>query len=378
MIKVLSIVGTRPEAIKMAPVIQALRGRPDGFVSRVCDTGQHRELLSPILDLFDIVPDHSLRVLDQAGSPTSVAAVLLARIEGVLAAERPDWVLVQGDTTSAMAAAIAAFYARARVGHVEAGLRTHDRWQPFPEEMNRRIATLVADLHFAPTELARRNLLAAGVPPDAVRVTGNPVIDAVRRIADRVEHIRPGAVPPLDPGKRLLLVTAHRRENFGERLEAICRALAEMARRYAGRIEIVYPVHLNPNVWEPVHRLLGGVAGVRLLPPLDYLSFVWVLKRAYLVLTDSGGVQEEAPSLGKPVLVLRQSTERPEGVRAGAAKLVGPAFEHIVGETSRLLDDSAEYARMAHVVNPYGDGHAAMRIVQSLVSLDNSAGGTVI
>jgi UDP-N-acetylglucosamine 2-epimerase (non-hydrolysing) len=283
-------------------------------------------------------------------------------------------VLVQGDTTTAAAAALAAYYARVRVGHVEAGLRTHDKWQPFPEEINRQVVGAVADLHFAPTGGARDNLLREGVPSEHILVTGNTVIDALHWVAaqpwapTRLEaSARDKLVAALADTARIVLVTAHRRENFGAPLESICAALRELACRYAGRLRFVYPVHRNPNVWEPVHRLLGDVSNVVLLPPLDYLSLVQVMKRAYLVLTDSGGLQEEAPGLGVPVLVLREVTERPEGVDAQTVKVVGTDCEKIIAETTRLLEDRDAYARMARATNPYGDGRAAQRIVARLL-----------
>jgi UDP-N-acetylglucosamine 2-epimerase (non-hydrolysing) len=395
--KVMLVFGTRPEAIKLAPVIRELRmpqvpegspadaAVPDGLPTvRVCVTAQHREMLDQVLRLFDIRPDHDLRVMESNQTPTQVASAVLARLEPLLAAERPDWVVVQGDTTTVAAAALAAFYARARVAHVEAGLRTRDKWRPFPEEMNRRVAGVLADLHLAATEGARRNLLAEGVPPDRILVTGNPVIDALQwaaampptpevrallRQAGVEAAEQGGGGSPRPAGRsapRLLFVTAHRRENFGAPLEQICLALREIADRYAGGVRVLYAVHLNPNVREPVHRLLGGQPHVLLTPPLDYLATVHLVKSAALVLTDSGGLQEEAPSLGKPVLVLREVTERPEGVEAGTARVVGTARARIVAEAVRLLDDPAAYAAMATAVNPYGDGRASGRIVRAL------------
>ena len=321
MLKVLTIVGTRPEAVKMAPVIRELARRRGRVRSRVCATGQHREMLDQVLRVFRVVPDYDLDLMRGARTPLQVAATALARLEPLLERERPDWMLVQGDTTTVMAASVAAFYAGVRVGHVEAGLRTHDPRQPFPEEGNRRVAGCLADLHFAPTE-----------------------------------------------GARLVLVTAHRRENFGAPLEAICRALAELARRYAGDVRVVYLVHRNPQVWGPAHRLLAGAGGVTLLPPVDYLTLVRLLKRCHLVLTDSGGLQEEAPCLGKPLLVLRDKTERPEAVAAGCVRLVGTDPARIVEEASRLLDCGDCYARMSRPTFVYGDGRAAPRIVDALLS----------
>jgi UDP-N-acetylglucosamine 2-epimerase (non-hydrolysing) len=368
MLKVLTIIGTRPEAIKMAPVIKELARHEGRVRSLVCATAQHREMLDQILSLFRIVPDYDLDLMSAAQTCTQVAAAALSRLEPILEAERPDWVLVQGDTTTVLAATVAAFYARVRVGHVEAGLRTYDPRLPFPEEGNRRVAGCLADLHFAPTESARDNLLRERVPPDRVLVTGNPVVDALREMSEAACAEVPQALREIPTGGRLLLVTAHRRENFGAPLEAICEALGEIARRYAGDVRIVYLVHRNPCVWETAHRLLRDVAGVTLLPPVDYLSLVHLLKRCHLVLTDSGGLQEEAPCLGKPLLVLRDKTERPEALEAGCVKLVGTDGPRIVEEASRLLDDEHAYREMSRPRFVYGDGHAARRIVDALLS----------
>ena len=371
MIRVLSIFGTRPEAIKMAPVVRQLE-RTEGILSRVCVTAQHREMLDQALEIFGIRPDIDLSLMRPNQSLAALTAAVFTHLDSVLEAEAPDWILVQGDTTTVMASALAAYYRKIRVGHVEAGFRTRDKWQPFPEEINRRVAGVLADLHFAPTERARQNLLREGIPDDIITVTGNPVIDALHLIAARPEP--PDIASLLDSleigrGKRLILVTAHRRENFGAPLESICRALAEIASR--GDVEIVYPVHLNPNVRETVYRLLGDTPHITLLPPLDYLPLVHLMKRASLVLTDSGGIQEEAPAFGIPVLVLREVTERPEGVEAGTARLVGANREKIVADASRLLDDEDAYRQMAHAVNPYGDGHAAERIINRLLMVNS-------
>ncbi len=363
--RVLSVLGTRPEAIKLAPVVRELARRPE-IQSRVCVTGQHREMLVPVLDLFNMEPDVDLQVMRPGQTPTQVAAAVLAGIEPVLASERPDWVLVQGDTTTVAAAAWAAYYARIRVGHVEAGLRTGDKWQPFPEEVNRRMASVVADLHLAPTEQARANLVREGIAPEAIVVTGNPIIDAMRWAAELPCDLSQGPLVALDWSKRIVVVTAHRRENHGEPLRQICLALRDIA-QHNPDVAVVYPVHPNPNVRGPVEALLGEVAGVHLLAPLDYLAFVHLLKRSYLVLTDSGGIQEEAPGLGKPVLVLRNVTERPEALAAGTARLVGTERSRVVREVTRLLDDEGAYLAMARAANPYGDGHAAERIVDALL-----------
>ena len=372
MIKVLSILGTRPEAIKMAPVIKGLERFSDQIISRVCVTAQHRRMLDQVLELFQIVPDYDLNVMQEAQSPTLVAATVLAKLEPILRAERSDWVLLQGDTTTVMAASIAAFYAQIKVGHVEAGLRTFDKTQPFPEEVNRRVAGVVADLHFVPTVRARNNLLHENVPADTILLTGNPVIDALHTVRKMPYNPAFSPLTTIPLGRRILLVTAHRRENFGLPLAGICKALQTIAYRYQDSVHIVYPVHLNPHIWEPVHQLLGGIPGITLIPPLDYLPLVQLLQRSYLVLTDSGGLQEEAPSLGKPVLVLRSTTERPEAIEAGTVKLVGTVCQRIVNETARLLEDVQAYQQMAQAINPYGDGHAAQRIVNALLAHEDA------
>lgn len=383
--KILTIFGTRPEAIKLAPVIHELRRRSadGGLQSLVCVTAQHRQMLDQVLYLFDIRPDYDLNLMEENQTPTQVASVVLARLETIIKKEQPDWVIVQGDTTTVAAASLAAFYSRVKVGHVEAGLRTYDKWQPFPEEINRRIAGVIADLHFAPTERAKENLLREGVPEKRVIVTGNPVIDALHLVATlpptceisdflKGLDIHEALVSetykgPVESSPRLILVTAHRRENFGQPLENICRALQDIAIQYGNELRIVYPVHLNPNVRETVYRLLGDVPNVTLTPPLDYLHLVHLMKHSYLVLTDSGGIQEEAPALGVPALVLRDVTERPEAVEAGTARVIGSDRDHIVAETVRLLEDDKTYEQMARAVNPYGDGRAAERIVGAIL-----------
>ncbi len=369
-LRVVSIFGTRPEAVKMAPVVKALQQEPQ-IESCVVVTAQHRQMLDQVLDLFGIIPDQDLNLMRPNQDLASLTAEIFKSLNPVLQNLNPDWVLVQGDTTTVMATALLCFYNHIHIGHVEAGLRTYDRWQPFPEEINRRVAGVVADLHLAPTEHSRQNLLREGVEDWRIAVTGNPVIDALQEITRRPApeetrqllqafDIRPG-------GKELVLITAHRRENFGQPLENICLALRELAERYPNRLHLVYPVHLNPNVQEPVYRLLGGVKNISLLPPQDYLPLVHLLRHARLVLTDSGGIQEEATGLGIPTLVLRQTTERPEGVEAGVLKLVGTDPELIVRETTRLLEDPQAYQVMAHAANPFGDGHAAGRIVQAVL-----------
>jgi UDP-N-acetylglucosamine 2-epimerase (non-hydrolysing) len=358
---ILSVFGTRPEAIKMAPVLRRLAGEP-GLRSLVCVTAQHREMLDQVLSLFQLRPDHDLDLMREGQTLTQITTRALTELEPYLARERPDFMLVQGDTTTTMAASLAAFYARVPVGHVEAGLRTGDPAYPYPEEVNRRVTTVIATHHFAPTEGARRNLLREGVAPGAITVTGNTVIDALLETVGA----SPSRVPKLPlRGKRIVLVTAHRRENFGAPLEEIIGALRDLASRYPD-VDLVYPVHRNPNVDGPVRAALTGAPGIHLLDPLEYKSFCDLMAASYLILTDSGGIQEEAPSLGKPVLVLRDETERPEAVEAGVVRLVGPHRAEIVAQASRLLDDASAYAAMATRRNPYGDGRAAERIVAML------------
>jgi UDP-N-acetylglucosamine 2-epimerase (non-hydrolysing) len=369
-IKVLSVFGTRPEAIKLAPVIRRLRETP-GIEAAMCVTAQHRHMLDQVLHLFDLVPEHDLGLMQENQTLAGLTAAAVEALDPVLSEECPDWVLVQGDTTTVMAASLVAFYHRIRVGHVEAGLRTDDKYQPFPEEINRRVTSVVADLHFAPTAHARENLLREGISDARIRVTGNSVIDALHLAAAMPFDWARSPLATLPEGARLVLVTAHRRENFGEPLQRICMALRNLAALFSPQVHFVYPVHLNPNVDEPVRAMLGSTPGVTLLPPLDYLPMVNLLKRSELVLTDSGGVQEEAPGLGKPVLVMREVTERPEGVAAGTVRLVGTDQAAIEREVTRLLTDRQAYAAMAHAVNPYGDGHAAERIVGALLEQPN-------
>jgi UDP-N-acetylglucosamine 2-epimerase (non-hydrolysing) len=374
--KILTVFGTRPEAIKMAPVIKALEKQPDRFESVVCVTAQHRQMLDQVLELFAIRPAYDLNIMKPGQDLFDITCNVLQGLKPVLEKERPDLVLVHGDTTTTMAAAIASFYCRTRVGHVEAGLRTHDKFAPFPEEINRRLAGAVADLHFAPTDASRQNLLREGVAADAIYVTGNTVVDALLAVSERIKSDPAVAgrfgreFSFLDPAKRLILVTGHRRENFGAGFEQICHALADIALAYPD-VEVLYPVHLNPNVQEPVRRILGreGLANVHLIEPVDYLPFVYLMNRSYLIITDSGGVQEEAPSLGKPVLVMRETTERPEAVVAGTVKLVGTDRERIVAEAALLLNDGEAYRAMSLAHNPYGDGQAAGRIVRILQGL---------
>ncbi|MBT0666176.1 UDP-N-acetylglucosamine 2-epimerase (non-hydrolyzing) [Geobacter pelophilus] len=363
-IKVLTVIGTRPEAIKMAPVVKELARYPERIDSRVCVTAQHRQMLDQVLSLFGIVPEYDLDVMRESQSLIQVAANVMTGLEPVLKKVRPDWVLVQGDTTTVAAAAIAAFYCGARVGHVEAGLRTFNRQQPFPEEINRRLAGVLADLHFAPTARARQNLLNEGIPDENILVTGNPVIDALIEVSGHPYDPSSGPLQQIPWDNRLVLVTSHRRENFGAPMEEICQALLEITAACPD-VTIVFPVHLNPNVREPVFRILGNVERIILIEPLEYLPLVHLLKSATLVLTDSGGIQEEAPGLGIPVLVLREVTERPEAVEAGTVRVVGTDRARIVTEALRLLKDAEEYGSMSRANNPYGDGRAAERIVDA-------------
>lgn len=359
--KIICVVGTRPEAIKMAPVILALKTKPD-FNVRVLATAQHRHMLDQVLKVFDIEPDIDLDIMRPNQALTTLTARLLLDLDDVLQAEKPDVVLAQGDTTTVMTVALTCFYHKIPFGHVEAGLRTWDMQNPFPEEMNRVIAGRLAKWHFAPTEGSRQNLLREGVSDADIVVTGNTVIDALLSVAER-DVVLPIEI---DPTKRLILVTAHRRENFGEPFERVCRAVLTLLDRNPD-VQVLYPVHPNPNVRDTAHRLLGSHPRVVLCDPLDYLPFVAAMKRAYLILSDSGGVQEEAPALGKPVLVLRHETERPEAVQEGVVKLVGTDFDAIVSEVQRLLDDESAYQDMARGVSPYGDGHAAVRIMKVLM-----------
>jgi UDP-N-acetylglucosamine 2-epimerase (non-hydrolysing) len=362
-LRVLSVFGTRPEAIKMAPVVRALEQRDD-VVSRVCVTAQHREMLDEVLELFAIDPQFDLDVMRPGQSPTAVAAEVLRGLEPVLSAERPDWVLVQGDTTTAAMGALAAFYAGARVAHVEAGLRSHDPREPFPEELNRRVAGVVADLHLAPTPGAAQNLLNEGVDRDAIVITGNPVIDALHMANELPRPLIP-SVDRIARSKRIVVVTAHRRESFGQPLERICRAIGRLVDEFDD-VHVVLPAHPNPAVRVALETHLPARRSISVIEPLGYRSMVELLRRSTLVLTDSGGLQEEAPSLGKPVLVLRDVTERQEGVDAGATRLVGTDDDRIVAEASALLRSSDEYRLAARAVNPYGDGRAADRIVAAL------------
>jgi len=383
-IKILSIFGTRPEAIKLAPVIKEFNKYPDRIVSQVCITAQHRELLDQVLDLFDIQPGIDLDVMRKDQTPADVASITLSKLGPIIQNEEPDWVLVQGDTTTAMAASLAASYAQVKVGHIEAGLRTQDHWNPFPEEINRKIIGAIASLHFAPTEAAKENLLLEGVHEDNIIVTGNTGVDALLWAVNRQqttldsedpykEAIKDGVLKKLNLNKKMIFVTAHRRENHGKPLEEICLALQEIVEKYMNEVQIVFPVHLNPEVYEPAHRLLGDIPNIILIPPVDYYLSIYLLKQAYLILTDSGGIQEEASALGIPVLVLRNVTERFESIESGTSCLVGTNCEKIVNKVTELLENGEYYKSMAKPSNTYGDGQAAIRIRKILLGESTSS-----
>jgi UDP-N-acetylglucosamine 2-epimerase (non-hydrolysing) len=369
--RVLSVFGTRPEAIKMAPVIKELDRHPTVFDSKICVTAQHRQMLDQVLELFQIKPEYDLDIMGRSQSLTDITCKVLQGLDPVLNEFQPDIVLVHGDTTTTFAAALAAYYKKISVGHVEAGLRTGNIYSPWPEELNRHLTSVITSHHFAPTEYSRQNLLNEGVKDSSIFVTGNTVIDALLSVVEKIETnavLRRDMAVRFDflhPEKRLILVTGHRRESFGDGFESICRALKSIVES-DNNVEIIYPVHLNPKVLEPVTRILGTVQGIHLVEPQDYLPFVYLMSRCYLIITDSGGVQEEAPSLGKPVLVMRDTTERPEAVEAGTIRLVGTDTRRIVDEVSKLLSSREAYDAMSKFYNPYGDGSAATRIVNSL------------
>ncbi len=367
-VKVLTVFGTRPEAIKMAPLVHALAAA-DGIDSKVCVTAQHREMLDQVLALFEIKPDYDLNIMKPGQSLSQITSTILQGMEPVLADFKPDIVLVHGDTSTTLAASLAAFYARIKVGHVEAGLRTGNLYSPWPEEANRKLTGALAEWHFAPTETSSQNLAKENIPASQIAITGNTVIDALLWVKAKLDSNAQFAeqfsqqFAFLDSSKRMILVTGHRRESFGSGFENICSALAQLAADYPD-VQIVYPVHLNPNVREPVNRILSGVDNVHLIEPQDYLPFVYLMDKAHIILTDSGGIQEEAPSLGKPVLVMRDTTERPEAVAAGTVKLVGTDQTNIISTVKQLLDDQQAYLSMSRAHNPYGDGKACQRIVE--------------
>lgn len=370
MIRALTVFGTRPETIKMAPVIKQLVQNPK-FDTKVCVTGQHREMLIPFLDLFDITPDVNLEAMTSNQSLTQLTATILCGLESVLSTLQPDIILVHGDTTTTLAATLAAYYQKIPVAHVEAGLRTGNIYLPWPEEANRKLTGGLAAFHFAPTALSRNNLLSEGVKPENIRITGNTVVDALFDVLAQFES-NPALLekagmqfPFLSVKRRMILVTGHRRESFGQGFQQICEALAAVAKRYPD-VDIVYPVHLNPQVQRPVKSLLSQYSNIYLIDPVDYLPFVYLMKSAYLILTDSGGIQEEAPSLGKPVLVMRDRTERPEAVTAGTVKIVGTKVQIILDEVTQLFESEVHYQSMSQAQNPYGDGDAAIRIVRVL------------
>ena len=374
MLKVLTVFGTRPEAIKMAPLIAELERHPGRIANKNCLTGQHKDMVAPLIDLFGIRVDYDLNLMRPNQTLEHITVAVLQEVGKILREEKFDLLLVQGDTTTSMAAAMAAFYAGVRIGHVEAGLRTFDKYQPYPEESNRKIIDAMADLFFAHTDLAKQHLLNEGIADSAVAVTGNTVIDALLDVAARPFSFSGSPLASLPfATRKLVLVTAHRRESFGGPFKALCQGLRELAFKYRDEIVLIYPVHRNPNVREVVDRTLAGIDNVMLTDPLDYMPLVHLMKRCHFVLTDSGGLQEEAPSLGKPVLVMRKTTERQEGVAAGTVKLIGTGAADIVREASRLLDDPVAYQSMASRINPYGDGTASVKIVARLLSLAGGA-----
>jgi UDP-N-acetylglucosamine 2-epimerase (non-hydrolysing) len=361
------IFGTRPEAIKLCPLVKELKKQKDKFETIVCVTAQHREMLDQVLDVFDVKPDHDLNIMKNDQTLFDITCRCLTEIGAVIKKEKPDIVLVQGDTTTTFVTSLAAYYNKVKIGHVEAGLRTGNKYSPFPEEINRRITSVIADLHFAPTQKSKNNLLSEGVREEDIVVTGNTVIDALLWVRRKIQNERKEykELDSIDFTQKIILVTGHRRENFGQDLINICEALKKIAAKY-NDIEIVYPVHLNPNVSKPVYNLLSGIDNINLLKPLDYEPFVYLMVKSHLIISDSGGIQEEAPSLGKPVLVTRNTTERPEAIETGAVKLVGTDRNKIIEETEKLLNDPQYYHSMALLQNPYGDGHACERIINSL------------
>lgn len=382
--KIMLVFGTRPEAIKMAPLVKEFQKHPEQFETIVCVTGQHRQMLDQVLDLFEIKPDYDLNIMKQGQDLYDVTSRVLLGMRDVLKEAKPDVVLVHGDTTTSTASALAAFYQQFPVGHVEAGLRTHNIYSPWPEEMNRQITGRIAKYNFAPTPLSRTNLLAEGVSDASISITGNTVIDALYWVVNKIKNTTSlneklttelanagYDTSRLAGGKKLVLITGHRRENFGDGFISMCKAIKALTEKYP-EVDFVYPMHLNPNVRKPIHEVFGenfdGLGNMFFIEPLEYLSFVFIMEKSNIVLTDSGGIQEEAPGLGKPVLVMRDTTERPEAIEAGTVKLVGTDYAKIVDETSQLLDNEAYYEKMSKAVNPYGDGLACGRIVELLQS----------
>lgn len=374
MIKVLIVCGTRPEVIKVAPVIKEFRKFPKEFECKVCITGQHREMIDPLLKLFDIRADYDLNLMKANQNLEHITTTVLHETGKIIDREKFDYLFVQGDTTTAMAASLAAFYKRVKIAHIEAGLRTWNKFHPYPEEVNRRIIDSVSDLYFAHTDAARQNLLNEGVDPKSIEVTGNTVIDALLDTARREFSFEgTGMEGIVNSNRKIILVTAHRRENTGEPILNICAAMKEIALRFKDAITFVYPVHLNPNIKIPVNKVLRGVDNIILTEPMDYLPFVHLMKRSYFILTDSGGLQEEAPSLGKPVLVMRETTERPEGVAAGCVEVIGTEKVGIVARVEELLNNQAKYTKMSQARNPYGDGQASQKIVNFLMKVSGKS-----
>ena len=379
--KIMLVFGTRPEAIKMAPLVKEFQKHPESFETVVCVTGQHREMLDQVLDIFDITPDYDLNIMKQGQDLYDVTSRVLTGMRDILKESKPDVVLVHGDTTTSTSAALASFYQQIPVGHVEAGLRTHNIYSPWPEEMNRQLTGRIATYHFAPTPLSRENLLRENVTESSISVTGNTVIDALYMVVDKIKS-DDGMAGRLDGellaagydtgrlrnGRKLVLITGHRRENFGEGFVSMCRAIKTLTEKFPD-VDFVYPMHLNPNVRKPIHEVFGedlsACGNIFFIEPLEYLSFVYLMEKSYIVLTDSGGIQEEAPGLGKPVLVMRDTTERPEALKAGTVKLVGSDYNKIISEVSSLIEDESAYEKMSRAVNPYGDGMASQRIVST-------------
>ncbi|WP_083340825.1 non-hydrolyzing UDP-N-acetylglucosamine 2-epimerase [Chromobacterium amazonense] len=367
---ILTVFGTRPEAIKMAPIIKELK-KYNNISTKVCVTAQHREMLDQVLDLFKIKPDYDLNLMQPGQDLTDITTRCLTGLKEIIKNLKPDLILVHGDTTTTLATSLAAYYAKIRVAHIEAGLRSHNIYSPWPEEINRKLTSSLAHYHFAPTLTAKNNLLSEGVNPNRIEVTGNTVIDSLKMAIDIIAqnesltHALDKTLPTLDPLKKIVLVTGHRRENFGEGFENICHSLKIISKN--NNVQIVYPVHLNPNVQEPVNRIIGDIENIFLTPPLDYLPFVHLMNKSYIILTDSGGIQEEAPTLGKPVLVLRDTTERPEAIEAGTVKLVGTSVDSIVRNTIDLLENENSYLLMSQSHNPYGDGFSARKIVNWII-----------